>query len=114
MYFVEVLRGNKMKKPTPKEIGKCLKQHRTANNTTQDDICAKLNCSKTQISNVENGDHYISMSTFLGYCQVLDITPNELLNISTTNDKILPELTKELSNMTKKQQEQVLRIIKVL
>ncbi len=95
-------------------IGKCLQQKRKEKKVTQDVICAACNRSKTYISNVERGKASASVELLMGYCEVLGVTPNELLDISPESHMILPELVKALSELPVEKQKQILRILYVL
>ncbi len=95
-------------------IGRCLQTKRKQKKITQDVICEKCNRSKTYISNIERGKASASVEILMGYCDVLDMTPNELLNISPESQMILPELAKALAELPTEKQKQILRIIYVL
>lgn len=94
------------------DLGKTLKAKRRELGITQDELAEKLGITKYHLSDIERGVHKLSLTVFLGYCEALNLTPNELLGINTLN--INPELLSVLSTMDADKQLQVLKIVKLL
>lgn len=95
------------------ELGPLLKKKRREKNITQTQIGDYVGLSKNHISDMERGVHKISVQAFCGYCDMLGITPNELLDIHS-GDNIIPELKNILDNMEPEKQEKLIAIAKVL
>ena len=73
------------------KIGRMLQSAREIRKVTQQDMADVVDMSKNHISDVERGQSKASISMLLGYCQKLDMTPNEILGY--TDSEVLPELS---------------------
>jgi len=62
-----------------KEIGLYLKDLRLAAGLSQDELAAKCDLTKSNISNIENGKKDYFFTTFLEYAKGLNLHPKKLL-----------------------------------
>ena len=93
-------------------IGKMLKEARTKCEVSQAEMCETTGLTKNHISAVERGFYQASIKMLLGYCEKLDITPNEILGYEHIN--MVSELKDVLSAMNKEQQQKLLDMIKLM
>ncbi len=63
-----------------KLLGSNVKKHRKNLNYTQFDLAEKTNLSTVHISHIENGKVKMSIGTFICMCNVLKVTPNDILS----------------------------------
>lgn len=63
-----------------KEIGLYLKELRLKAGLSQDELAARCDLTKSNISNIENGKKDYFFTTFLEYAKGLELHPRELLN----------------------------------
>lgn len=66
--------------PRLKEIGKHLRSLRKAAGLSQDQLAARCDLTKSNISNIENGKKDFNFSTFLEYAKGLKTPPKNLLD----------------------------------
>ena len=104
--------SNKSNEKENIRIGRLLAYARETHNLLQADMVESTGLTKNHISALERGVSKPSVETLLGYCNRLDITPNEILGFN--EDSIMPELKMTLSKMDLKQQEKILAIIKII
>ncbi|WP_313263939.1 helix-turn-helix transcriptional regulator [Sphingobacterium sp.] len=62
------------------EIGAFLRQLRETAGLSQDQLAARCDLTKSNISNIENGKKDFNFSTFLEYAKGLGKQPKDLLN----------------------------------
>lgn len=60
-------------------IGQLLQAAREGQHISQADIARATGMSKNHISGIERGTSKTSVDLLLGYCKVLNLTPNEIL-----------------------------------
>lgn len=60
-------------------IGKLLKDAREAHGVTQAEMCRYAHLSRNHLGAVERGVSKASVEMLLGYCECLNMTPNEIL-----------------------------------
>lgn len=60
-------------------LGLNVKTHRKNLNYTQFELAEKTNLSTVHISHIENGKVKMSIDTFICMCNVLKVTPNDIL-----------------------------------
>ena len=65
-----------------KRIGQNLKEARKFKGLTQKEVGAKLSMTQQQYSRFENGVFELNYHLILTLCELYEITPNELFNIS--------------------------------
>ncbi len=94
-------------------IGSVLKQKRQEKGITQETVAKQLGLTRNHVSDIERGIHKITIQVFCGYCEILDITPNDLLEVYN-KDEIIPELNNYLSNLGIEEQRKILSIVKLL
>lgn len=63
-----------------REVGKFLRNLRLKSNLSQDQLAARCDLTKSNISNIENGKKDFNFSTFLEYARGLNKHPKELLD----------------------------------
>lgn len=76
-------------------IGRLLQTAREQHRISQAALCDATGLSKNHISAVERGVSKASVKMLLGYCEKLDITPNDILGYDELN--LMPELKTRLS-----------------
>ena len=104
--------SNKSNEQENKRIGRLLQYARETHKLLQSDMVESTGLSKNHISAVERGVSKPSIEMLLGYCEKLEMTPNDILGY--TVDGIIPELQIELVKMDRNQQEKVVEIVKIL
>lgn len=102
---------NKSNKNLNKIIGHHLYDARVAANLTQKELGSKLGYAENHISTVERGLCKISVDLLLGYCNALNISPNEILKYKSA---INTELLFKISKLPKEQQIKISKIIDVI
>ncbi len=65
-----------------KKLGENLKEARRAKGYTQKEMASKLFMTQQQYSRFENGVFELNYHQILALCEILDITPNDLFDIS--------------------------------
>ena len=93
-------------------IGKMLKKARENQGVTQADIAQAIGLSKNHVSAIERGVSKASIECLLGYCERLNMTPNDILLFPNSN--IIPEFNLELSKVGEEQQKRVLNILRLV
>lgn len=63
-----------------KEIGKALRRKRMAAGLSQDQLAARCDLTKSNISNIENGKKDFNFTTFLEFARGLNLHPKSLLD----------------------------------
>lgn len=103
---------NRIIDPENVKIGKCLQTAMESRDILQSELCDTTGLSKNHISAVERGVSKASIRMLLGYCQKLNMTPNEILEYK--EPKIIPELSEILKDMDTNQQKRIVSIIKLI
>ena len=68
-------------------IGNKLKFFRMKNNMTQQEVCEAIGIERTSVTNIEAGRNNMTIEQLLGFCEVFNITPNDMLDeIYITSD----------------------------
>lgn len=73
------------------DLGTKLKQYRVKSNLTQSDLGKLLFVSPQSVSKWEKGESSPSIDTFVKICELLEISPNEILEFNTVTNYIKPE-----------------------
>ena len=94
------------------KIGRLLQVTREQHKVSQAALCDTTGLSKNHISAVERGLSKASVKMLLGYCEKLNVTPNDILGYGEFN--LMPELKEILSAMDIEQQQKVLEMIKLM
>ena len=94
------------------KIGQLLQAAREQHKVSQAELCDTTGLSKNHISAVERGLSKASVKMLLGYCEKLNVTPNDILGYGELN--LMPELKDTLFSMNMEQQQKVLDMIKVM
>lgn len=94
------------------KIGRLLQVAREQHKLSQAALCDTTGLSKNHISAVERGISKASVKMLLGYCEKLNVTPNDILGYGDLT--LIPELKEVLSTMDIEQQQKALDIIKIL
>ena len=92
-------------------IGRLFQEAREHRDVTQQEMADPIDLSKNHVSKVERGESKASVSMLLGYCRKLNMSPNEVLGYK--DGEIMPELKSFISNLDTKEQEKLLKILKI-
>ena len=85
-------------------IGNKIKEYRIKNGMTQSDLAEKIDIGTKQISRLEVGDFYPSLSTFLKIVEVLKLDINDFTTtVETSENPIRTKLIKILYNSTEEE-----------
>lgn len=104
-----------MDKMTDKEIGEILKAQRRKAKISQDEIAKACHASKNHISVIERGVNKCTLQLVWDYCIKLNMSLDELLMIKKDDyDNVLPELKSKLRTMSADEQNDILKIIKII
>lgn len=104
--------ANKSNEEFNVEFGRLLQTARKSKRISQGDMAEKIGMSKGHISAVERGACKASVEMLMSYCDVLNLTPNDVFKIK--DDEIIIELKKLLSSFSSKEQEKIIDIIKAI
>ena len=66
-----------------------LSTYRKALNLTQKQLSERLKCSKTHVYNVENGNTKISAYHLLKWCNILNISPSDILGYKSDDEMMM-------------------------
>lgn len=77
--------GNKTNKDKNYEIGLLLQRAREEHGVTQREVAEHTGFSKNHISDVERGLSKASIELLLGYCEILNVDPNTILDYKKAN-----------------------------
>ena len=80
------------------EIGNRMRFARENGGISQLDMAQRIGCNKSHLSAVERGLNATNISFIIGYCNVLGVTPDQLLGYSHVDSKweaLLQSLTPE-------------------
>jgi transcriptional regulator with XRE-family HTH domain len=61
------------------EVGKLVRRKREARGMTQGALAAKVNLSRTSITNIESGAQAVPLHQIIGIAQALMVDPSELI-----------------------------------
>lgn len=95
------------------KLGLRLQKCREKKGITQQDIANATGLSRNHISALERGIYKMNVSTLVKYCELLDMTPNELLKIGT-HDKIIPELESALLKLDGEEQSKIAKCLTII
>lgn len=73
------------------KIGMLLKKAREAKKISQSEMCEPTGLTKNHISYIERGKGKATVKMLLGYCNKLNLTPNDILGYTENN--IISKLT---------------------
>jgi len=96
------------------KIGKMLQSIWEEHGVLQSELCEATGLSKNHISAVERGVSKASIKMLLGYCEKLNVTPNDILEYDDDRLDLLPELKKILSGTNREQQKRIAEMIKLM
>jgi len=94
------------------KIGKSLQKARESKKVMQSEMEQPCGLTKNHISAVERGVSMASVKMLLGYCEKLNMTPNDILGF--TEDNIKPELKALLNDSSREEQMKIAEIIKIM
>lgn len=104
--------ANKTNEAENARLGRLLQYAREMKKINQSEMIQTTGLTKNHISAVERGVSKPSISMLLGYCEKLEVTPNDILGYH--EEEIIPELRNELSKLNEKEQQKILEIIKIM
>lgn len=67
------------------QLGKKIKEYREYNNFTQDFVSKELDLATNHYGRIERGENSCTINNFIKLCNILKITPNDLLNETIFN-----------------------------
>ncbi len=94
-------------------IGELLQKARESKKVLQSEMTEVTGLTKNHISAVERGLNKASIKMLLGYCEKLDMTPDEILGYTDENG-IIPELRNMLGRMDEDKQRRIIQMIKLM
>ncbi len=94
------------------KIGKMLQTARESRKISQAALAKQIGMSTNHISAIERGASKASIDTLLGYCRVLDMSPDAILGYS--DDGIMPELKNRLLHTGVSEQQKILDILHIV
>ncbi len=95
-------------------IGNKLLENRKRTGLTQNEVAEKANLSDRTYADIERGCVNMRMETFLKICEVLCVTPDEILtNESHISEATKAELTDKFGKCTFSQQETAIKLLNV-
>ena len=104
--------ANKTNELENQRLGRLLAYAREMKKVSQAEMVEKTGLTKNHISAVERGVSKPSIEMLLGYCDKLELTPNDILGYNA--DGIIPELRVELSKMDEAKQQKMLDMIRLI
>ena len=95
------------------QIGQLLQASRERAGVTQAEMATYTGISKNHVSAIERGINKVNVDVLLGYCGKLEISPNELLNISTDGITISLDLKEQLARLSEADQHKLAKILDI-
>lgn len=71
--------GNRTNTEINKKIGGLLQKARMAKRLTQGEVAKHIGISEHHLSAIERGVSKASVEVLLGYCEILSVSPNDIL-----------------------------------
>lgn len=96
------------------EIGKNLFNYRKKIGLTQIEVAEKANLSDRTYADIERGSVNMRVDTLLKICDVLKITPNDILTEDIVSEDFEEAIFDNLKHLPPREKESVLRIIEIL
>lgn len=93
-------------------LGKKIKKLRNLHKLTQEGFAELIDMDIRQVSRIESGENYPSLTFFIKMCQVFNITPNEMLEYDKKDRTI--ELKSDIIDILSLVKEEQLVLIKKL
>ena len=95
-------------------FGSKLKEYRLKNNMTQEQVAQLIGVDPKYISQIELGKNKCSLKLLIKFCNVFDVTPNEVLyelvnSLKSKSD--LDELNNNFSKLSKRDKKLILELI---
>lgn len=99
-----------------KYIGKRIKQYRMQKGLTQEQLAEQVELSRNYISSIERGVSSLSIEKIVDIINTLDCTADDIFTdvINKSYDVKVSKIAEQLSELTKAEQERVLKVIEVL
>lgn len=95
------------------KLGLRLQKCREKKGVTQQDIANATGLSRNHISALERGVYKMNVSTLVKYCELLDMTPNELLKIGN-HEHIIADLENVLLKLDGEEQYKIAKCIELI
>jgi len=83
-------------------VGKILADRRQELGFTQSDVAARLRIQRTSLSNIESGKQVLLLDVFYNLCEILSVSPAEVLDIASHSEVPLAELANIVNNIDSK------------
>lgn len=94
------------------QIGENLLKFRKQTGMTQAEVAEAASLSDRTYADIERGKVNMRMETLLRICQALHITPNDVLTVQASDQKVTPALLQErLQSCSPQERERLLRLI---
>lgn len=95
-------------------IGLNLRKYRKMCNLTQIEVAEKANLSDRTYADIERGSANMRVDTLIKICDVLKITPNEILTIADDIEDYDEYITNELHKLSIKEKAAVSKFLELL
>ncbi len=95
-------------------LGKKIKHLRSIHNLTQEMLAEFIDIDIRQVARIEAGGSYPSLTSFVKLCNVLKITPNDLLEYSNSQNTATSQLKSDINDILSLAKEEQLVLIKKL
>ncbi len=96
-----------------KEIGNRIQTARNEKGLTQNQLAEKINISAKFLSEIETGNKGMSFETLLSICDILDVSPNYLLNkdVKSNASPVLVDIVSKFPEDTIELTEKILHVV---
>jgi len=65
-----------------KQVGSRVKQYREENKMTQEELARSVGIERTSVTNIEAGRNNMTLEQLMMFCEIFEITPNDMLCLS--------------------------------
>lgn len=83
-------------------VGKILADRRQELGLTQSSVAAKLRIQRTSLSNIESGKQVLVLDVFYNLCEILKLSPAQVLDMASHSEDPLTELANIVNNIDNK------------
>lgn len=96
------------------EIGRNLFNYRKKIGLTQIEVAEKANLSDRTYADIERGSVNMRVDTLLKICDVLRITPNDILTKDTISENFEESIFENLKHLPQTEKESIMKILEIL
>lgn len=97
-----------------KLFGQRIRTLRKFRNYTQEKLSEYIDIDVRQVARIEAGESLPSLETLLKIVEVLQVTPNDLLNYTNSDDTAVNQLKSDINDILSLAKEEQLKLIKKL